>query len=133
MTVATGKDAVKDLIKQLEDEFARGDFVINEPGAVKHRTRIPLGTWEDVYVTNLQGDLAKMVADEIGTYTQASFTGMSRNLSRKSKLMLWLSPGPEATVGNMPQGSPRRSDRTRRCPGVLPFFLAADSSLLTSS
>lgn len=70
-----GKEEVKTLIKLLEQEFQQAQFVINEPGAVKHRTRIPLGIWEDVYVTSLQGDLAKEVADSVGQYTQASFLG----------------------------------------------------------
>lgn len=74
-SLATGRESVKSLIKALEDEFKSAQFLLNEPGAVKHRTKIPLGVWEDVYVTNLQGDLAKDVADQVGTYTQASFVG----------------------------------------------------------
>jgi hypothetical protein len=68
-----GKDQVKLLIKQLEQELEEAQFLINEPGAVRHRTKIPLGIWEDVYVTSLQGDLAKEVSDSVGQYTQASF------------------------------------------------------------
>ena len=71
---------MKLLIKSLEDEFKSADFRLNEPGSVKHRTKIPLGLWEDVYVTNLQGDLAKEVADQVGTYTQASFMGTFNNV-----------------------------------------------------
>jgi hypothetical protein len=75
--LTTGKDQIKTLIKVLEVELNQLDLNLNEPGAVKHRTRIPLGKWEDVYVTNLQGDLAKDVSDSVGQYTQASFTGAS--------------------------------------------------------
>ena len=63
------------MIKLLEAELEAARFSINEPGAVRHRTRLPLGVWEDVYVTNLQGDLAKEVSDSVGQYTQASFEG----------------------------------------------------------
>lgn len=73
--IAAGKEQLKYLIRQLETAFQEAQFALNEPGAVKHRTRIPLGTWEDVYVTSVQGDLAKQVADSVGNYTQASFLG----------------------------------------------------------
>lgn len=71
---------MKTLIKQLEVELKEAQFMIDEPGAVRHRTRIPLGVWEDVYVTTLQGDLAKEVSDTIGHYTQASFLGTSTQI-----------------------------------------------------
>lgn len=83
-SLGAGRETLKSLIKVLEDEFKSADFRLNEPGAVKHRTKIPLGLWEDVYVTNLQGDLAKEVADQVGTYTQASFMGTSKNV------ILWI-------------------------------------------
>lgn len=73
--LTTGRDEVKSMIKLLEAELAEARFAINEPGAVRHRTKVPLGVWEDVYVTNLQGDLAKEVSDSLGQYTQASFEG----------------------------------------------------------
>lgn len=69
-----GKDEVKQIIKKMEVEFSKANLPLNEPLGVPHRTRIPLGAWEDVYVTNVQGDLAKEISDSLGMIPQASFT-----------------------------------------------------------